>query len=183
MPADCLVAPLSWLQVSTPPMTSTALHFVFMSTFAVGIMVVVMVLVLRYQKSQRNVSEATKLREEFEKSKALLLATAQAKQAAAQTEAGGQRELSAEDKERELLAENVDPELVFGQTCPLSGLEMMEDQELIIDPYTGQGYHFSSFINDWPRDPETHVELPRPRFAYRYPEGVVVKTTDLLRGY
>jgi hypothetical protein len=181
--AELLAGSLALFQVQAPQMDSHALHFVFVSTFAVVIMVVVLVLVWRYQRSQRDSSATAKLREEFEKSKGLLLAAAQAKRAEHDAGASGERELSAEDKERELLRENVDPEKVFGQVCPLSGLEMMDDQELIIDPYTGQGYHFSSFINDWPRDPASHEELPRPKFVYRYPDGTVVKTTDLLRGF
>jgi hypothetical protein len=183
MPADCLPLYLGLIQVQAPRLNSSALHFVYVSTLAMGLTIVILVLVLRYLHSQRNVSQAAKLREEFEKSKDVLLAAAQAKHAAAEAAAGGQRELTAEEKERELLQENVDPEKVFGQTCPLSGLEMMDDQELVIDPYSGQGYHFSSFINDWPRHAETHEELPRPKFIYRYPQGTVVKTADLLRGF
>ena len=82
-----------------------------------------------------------------------------------------------EAKERELLKENVDPQRVIGQTCPLCGLEMTDDQELVIDPYTGQGYHFSSFLNDWPAGAE------RPKYVYRYPQGTVVKSADLVRSF
>ena len=180
---ELLARPLAMLQVEAPHLNSSALHFVFVSTFAVGLMVVVLILVWRYTNSQKNVSATAKVRAEFEKTKPVLLAVAAAKRSDHEAQAGGERELSAEEKERELLQENVEPEKVFGLNCPLSGLEMMEDQELVIDPYTGQGYHFSSFMNDWPRDPATHEELPRPKFIYRYPEDVVVKTSDLLRGF
>ena len=46
-----------------------------------------------------------------------------------------------------------------------------------VDPYTGQGYHFSSFINDWPRDQD------RPKFVYRYPHGTVVRTDQLIGSF
>jgi hypothetical protein len=50
---------------------------------------------------------------------------------------------------------------------------MMSDQELVIDPYTGQGYHYSSFVSDWP------VGQERPKFVYRYPQNTVVRSDQL----
>jgi hypothetical protein len=115
------------------------------------------------------------LEEEFNKSKDALLLAAQAKKAAKEREEGQQRQLSAEEKERELLRENVDPALVMGTNCPICGLALEDDQELIIDPYSGQGYHLSSFLSGWPPDSE------RPKFVYRYPQGTVVRTSDFMR--
>jgi hypothetical protein len=181
--ADLGTALLGLLQVEQPQIRSTIMHMMIVTGLAMAVVVTALYFVLKSNRSLRDNSATAKLREDFEKSKGLLLAAAQAKRAEAEASAGTEREVSAEDKEKELLRENVEPDKVFGQNCPLSGLEMMEDQELIIDPYTGQGYHFSSFINDWPRDAQTHEELPRPRFVYRYPEDVVLRTADLLRGY
>jgi len=52
---------------------------------------------------------------------------------------------------------------------------MVDDQDLVIDPYTGRGYHLSSFLHDWP------VEAARPKYIYRYPQATVVRSEDLLR--
>jgi hypothetical protein len=170
------------LQVEQPVMTTTALRFFIVTAIFMAFVVTGIYLVLRYFRAQRSVSESSKLREQFEKSKTQLLAAAMAKKQAADQAAGVEREVSAEDKERELLKENVDPELVIGKTCGICGLELSEDEELVIDPYSGAGYHLSDFLNDWPLDADGKP-LPRPKFIYRYPQDTVLRSTDLLRGF
>jgi HAMP domain-containing protein len=138
------------------------------------------VVLFRYFRVQRNTSPTEKLREEFDKGKDALLAAAMAKKQAAEAAESGERELSADEQERESLRESVDPQRVIGQNCAICGLELMADEELVIDPYTGTGYHLSSFLNDWPLDPDTHQPLPRPKFVYRYPDGTVVHSSELV---
>jgi hypothetical protein len=138
---------------------------VFVTVVAVGGYVI-----FRIQRKQTDAGVKDQLKAEFERSKAGLLLAAQTKKTAGEQDEALAREAEKESKERELLKENVDPALVFGRNCPLCGLEMTDDQELVIDPYTGQGYHLSSFLNDWPRDAE------RPKYIYRYPQSEVVKS-------
>ena len=165
------------LQPEPLPLMTDMVRFVVGGAAFVAVVIVAMYFVFKYSKPKTDLSAAAKAREEFEKSKEVLLLAAQAKKAAQESDASAKRQSEMEEKERELLRENVDPLRVIGQACPLCGLEMAEDQELVIDPYTGQGYHFSSFLNDWPAGAE------RPRFVYRYPQGTVVKSTDLVRGF
>lgn len=141
----------------------------FVTAVAVGGYVV-----FRILRKQTDAGVGDQLKSEFERSKAVLLAAAQARKAASQQQEAQARVAEKEQKERDLLKENVDPQRIFGQSCPLCGLEMTDDQELVIDPYTGQGYHLSSFLNDWPRDAE------RPVYVYRYPDGEVVRSDKLI---
>jgi len=165
------------LQPEPLPLMTDTVRFVAITAAFLVVVVVAMYFVFKYSKPKTDASAAAKAREEFEKTKEALLLAAQAKKAAQESDASARRHSEMEEKERELLRENVDPLRVIGQNCPLCHLEMAEDQELVIDPYTGQGYHFSSFLNDWPAGAE------RPRFVYRYPQGTVVKSTDLVRGF
>ncbi len=155
-------------------MNSDAMRFVMITVGAVMLMVIALVFVYRATRPKPGGLKAS-LDEEFNKSKDALLLAAQSKKAAKEREEGEKRQMSAEEKERELLRENVDAERLIGSNCPLCGLEMLEDTDLIIDPYTGAGYHLSSFLNDWPVDTE------RPKYVYRYPQGTVVKSSDLIR--
>ena len=165
---------LALMQVERPPlMTDMIWFFVYTGLFVV-VVGLALFFIMRSLRPRSDKSATAKVRAEFEKSKDALLMAAQAKKAAHEREDSAQRAQDKEAKERELLAENVDPQLVIGQTCPLSGLMMEADQELVIDPYTGQGYHYSSFMSDWPAGTE------RPKYVYRYPLGTVVKTENLV---
>ena len=168
---------LMLLQPETPRITANALHFTIVVGLFLLVVVVVMVYVLRKLRPRIDDSSTSALREEFEKGKDTLLMAAQAKKAAREADEGADRQREAEERERELLKQNVTPQRVIGETCPLSGLQMMNDQELVIDPYTGQGYHFSAFLNDWPEEHE------RPKYVYRYPQGVIIKSKDLVRRF
>jgi len=158
-------------------LTSDMLRFAMITGIFIVVMVVVMYMVFKGLRTSSNDSAAQKVRQEFEKSKETLLLAATAKRAGQESDESAKRAIEMEAKERELLKENVDPLRVIGQTCPLCRLEMTDDQELVIDPYTGQGYHFSSFLNDWPPDAE------RPKYVYRYPQDTVVKSSDLIRSF
>jgi len=168
---------LALLQPEPPRITTNAVSFVVSTGIVMIIIIIALYFVFKGLRKKRDYSITAELHEEFERSKDALLLAAQQKKAAAGAEKRQQRESDKEGKEVELLKENVDPGKVFGQFCPLSGLEMMADQELVIDPYTGQGYHFSSFLNDWPRGKD------RPRYVYRYPQGTIMKSEDLIRLY
>lgn len=178
-----LVAPVLLLQVvEQSPLTSRALHAFLITALFMAFVITAVVLVFKYFRAQRESSEKTRLREEFEKGKEALLAAAMAKKQANRDSESQERDLSADDKERELLRENVDPELVIGQNCAICGLELSADEELIIDPYSGAGYHLSSFLNDWPLG-EDGRPLDRPKYVYRYPQGTVVRSNDLIRHF
>jgi hypothetical protein len=166
---------LCLLQPGASPVFTNALQFVFVTAAFVVVVSLAVYYVLRGLRKSNDGSLTTQLNAEFEKSKDALLLAAQAKKAKKEAEAGAQRSMEVEAKEMELLRENVDPARVFGQSDPYSGIEMMEDSELIIDPYTGQGYFLSSFLNDWP------VDLERPKYVFRYPQGTVVKTSEMLK--
>jgi hypothetical protein len=165
------------LQAGSSPLMSkvmqtAAVAFVFVLVMSVGAW-----MVFRNLRKANDGGIKAQLDAEFDKSKNALLLAAAAKKQKVEGDEAAKRELAAEAKERELLRENVDIDRVLGQTDPLSGLEMMADMELIVDPYTGQGYLLPSFLNDWPAD------SPRPKYVYRHPQGTVVKTTDLVRSY
>jgi hypothetical protein len=168
---------LGLMQVERPPLMSGMLQFMIYTALFVVVAGVALFYIMRALRPKTDQSTTAKVRAEFEKSKDALLLAAQAKKAAHERDTAAQRAQDKEAKERELLAENVDPGLVIGQVCPLSGLAMEEDQELVIDPYTGQGYHYSSFVSDWPAD------APRPKYVYRYPQGVIVKTENLVSNW
>jgi hypothetical protein len=153
---------------------TNAVQFTVMVGLFLVVVSVVMYFVLKMLKPRLDQSSTEQLRQEFEKSKEALLLSAQSKRTTREAEKSASRQADAEQRERELLKENVDPEAAFGQACPLCGLEMMSDQDLVIDPYTGQAYHFSSFINDWP------VGQPRPKYVYRYPQHTVVNSEKLI---
>jgi len=167
---------LFW-QASMPRAQADALKFTVYVGLFVLVVAIVMYFVFKNLRPKTDNSHSDKLREEFEKSKDALLMAAQARKAARESQQGAKRQQDAEAEERELLLSNVDPEQVFGKTCPLSGLEMMNDQDLVIDPYTGQGYHFSSFLNDWP------VGQDRPKYIYRYPQDTIVRSDDMIRSF
>jgi hypothetical protein len=178
MNTSLLASPaLALLRLGQPRLMTDVIQFSMLTALFVVIVIVVMVLVFKAMRSAKDHSAAAAAREEFEKSKAALLLAAQAKKAAHEADDSAKRQGEMEEKERELLRENVNPELYIGRNCPLCGLEMMDDQELVIDPYTGAAYHFSSFLNDWP------VGQERPKYIYRYPQGTVVKSADLVRQY
>ncbi len=166
------------LQVTRQPQLMTNVIWFFSVTAgAVLVFIVGMVLAFKYLRPGQDRSATAAVRDEFEKSKAALLLAAQARKAEHEADESAKRQLEVEEKERELLRANVDPQPYFGRTCPLCGLEMMEDQELVIDPYTGAAYHFSSFLSAWPLDQD------RPKYIYRYPQATVVKSTDLVRQF
>jgi hypothetical protein len=172
-----------WLaQVEPSPIASGAMRAFVMTAVFMAFVVTAMVVIFRYFRAQRDGSQTAKMREEFNKSKDILLATAMSKKQAHDQASGTEREATADEKERDLLLENVDPQLVLGQVCPLCGLELSADEELIIDPYTGMGCHLSDFLNDWPLD-EQGRPRERPKFVYRYPQGTVVRSSDLIRGF
>ena len=158
-------------------LTTDMVRFTMIVAAFVVIIIVALVYVFKTLKPKSDMRASDALREEFTKNKETLLLAAQAKKASRESIEGAKRQHEAEEEEKALLLENVDPSLVIGRTCPLSGLEMMDDQELIIDPYTGQGYHFSSFLNDWPADRD------RPKYVFRYPQGTIVKTELVITGY
>lgn len=165
---------LALLQPQRSPITTNAIEFVIQTGLVLIVIIVALWLVFRALRRKSDLSITAEVRDEFEKSKEALLLIAQQKKAGQQKSEQVDREAEKQRKEIELLKENVDPSRVFGQICPLCRLEMMDDQELVIDPYTGQGYHFSSFLNDWPVDKE------RPQYIYRYPQGTIVKSEELL---
>ena len=165
---------LSLLQVGGSPMMSELMKFSFITGTVMLIVAVSLYYLFRGMRKATDAGVKAQLDAEFEKTKDALLLAAAAKKAKQDTDENTKRELAADAKERELLRENIDMARVFGQTDPLSALEMMEDMELVVDPYTGQGYLLPSFLNDWP------AETPRPKYVYRHPQGTVVKTTDLL---
>lgn len=168
---------LALLQPEPLRATSSAVQFVATTGLSLIAFIMAIYFVLKYLRRNRDRSVVDEVRSEFEKSKQGLLLSAHQKNATLNTDTTEDQEANREAKEIELLKENVDPTRVFGQTCPLSHLEMMADQDLVIDPYTGQAYHFSSFLNDWPTGSE------RPKYVYRYPQGVVLKCSDLLTGF
>lgn len=160
----------------SPLFASTLKATVVAFVFLVGITVTAF-LIFRGLRKANDSGVKAQLDAEFEKTKDALLLAAAAKKQKAESDEAAKRELAADAKERELLRENVDMNRVLGQTDPLSGLEMMEDMELIVDPYTGQGYLLPSFLNDWP------VGQERPKFVYRHPQGTVVRSADLVRSF
>jgi hypothetical protein len=168
---------LSILQLGGSPMMSDMMK---VSAITATVMLVVTVSVFYLFRSMRKSNDAgvsAQIEAEFAKTKDALLLAAAAKKAKQDTDESSKRELAADAKERELLRENIDMAHVIGQTDPLSALEMMDDMELIVDPYTGQGYLLPSFLNDWPPG------QPRPKYVYRHPQGTVVKSTDLVKSF
>ena len=174
---QCFSLRAAMLQPEPSPLMTDQIWFLFKTGMVVVAIVIILFFVLRALRRKTDSAISKDLQDEFEKSKEILLLAAQAKKAEREAETSGQRQAGIEEKERELLKENVDPQRVIGQICPLCGLEMTADQELVIDPYTGQGYHFSSFLNDWP------PEAKRPRLVYCYPQNTVVNSGDLLRSF
>lgn len=170
-------SPLALLQPEPLRMTSDMVRFFVYTGLVLIVFVIILYFVFRNLRKKRDYSISAELHQEFERSKEALLLAAQQKKAASDADKKQQRDVEKQSKEVELLKENVDPSKVIGQLCPLCGLEMMEDQDLVIDPYTGQGYHFSSFLNDWPKGKE------RPRYVYRYPQGTIIKSEDLIRTF
>ena len=172
-----ILSNLALLQPEPLKITTNAIQFFVTTSIILLGFIVAVYYVLKSLRKDKDHSVVAEVRGEFEKSKKVLLLSAQQKKAAKKGTTDKGQEVSREAKEIELLKENVDPSLIFGKNCPLSSLEMLDDQELVIDPYTGQGYHFSSFLNDWP------VGNERPKYVYRYPQKTVVKSSDLLTGF
>jgi hypothetical protein len=170
------------LQVEPPPLTSKVLQSVVMTALFLAFVIAAMVVVFRYLRAQRDGTGTAKLREEFEKTKEVLLATAMARKHEAAKLSGSDRDATAEEREKELLLENVDVDVVFGHDCPLCGLELSQDEELTIDPYRGGSYHLSCFLNAWPPG-EDGRPSERPKFIYRYPQGTVVRSDDIIRSF
>lgn len=173
--ATCLS--LCLLQPERSQTATNAIQFTIITGVFVIVIAVVMFYIIRAVRPKVDSSASDTMRADFEKSKEALLLAAQAKKAAREAGESAERQQDAEEQERELLKQNVRPDQVIGRTCSLSGLEMMADQELVIDPYSGQGYHFSAFLNDWPPAKE------RPKYVFRYPQGNVIRSADLIRGY
>jgi hypothetical protein len=165
------------LQIGQSPAFTNALQTTVISFVFIFVLSIVGWFIFRTQRKSTDAGVKSQLDAEFEKTKDALLLAAAAKKARHESDETAKRELAADAKERELLRENIDMERVFGQTDPLSSLEMMEDMELIVDPYTGQGYLLPSFLNDWP------AEQPRPKYVYRHPQGTVVKSSDLVKSF
>jgi hypothetical protein len=172
-----LELPLAMLQSGASALSGEMMRTTLITGLFLAVVIAAMYLAFRAVRPKQDNSITLALREEFDRSKEALLLAAQAKRAGQESGEAAKKQAEAEERERELLCANVNPELIFGKACPLCGLDMMEDQELVIDPYTGQGYHFSSFLNDWP------AGLERPRYMYRHPQGTVVKSENLYRTY
>ena len=168
---------LSLLQLSGSPLMTDLVKFSVITGLVMLIVAVSLVFLFRGMRKATDGGVKAELDAEFEKTKNALLLAAAAKKQKQDTDEATKRELAADAKERDLLLENIDMARVIGQTDPLSALEMMEDMELIVDPYTGQGYLLPSFLNDWPAD------QPRPKYVYRHPQGTVVKSSDLVRSF
>ena len=165
------------LQIQPSALTTDMVKFFAMTFIFVVVVSVALYFVFRGLRKATDSGVKAQLDAEFEKTKEALLLAAAAKKQKQDSDETAKRELAADAKERELLRENIDMTRVLGQTDPLSALEMMEDMELIVDPYTGQGYLLPSFLNDWPAD------QPRPKYVYRHPQGTVVKSSDLVRSF
>ena len=158
-------------------LSGSMLQFFIMTAIFFVVVSVGTYYIFRSLRKSTDAGVKAQLDAEFEKTKDALLLAASARKQKQEADETTKRELAADAKERELLRENIDMERVFGQTDPLSALEMMDDMELIVDPYTGQGYLLPSFLNDWPPGQE------RPKYVYRHPQGTVVKSSDLVRSF
>jgi hypothetical protein len=172
-----MVAVIALWQAESPALNSDMVKFTLVVGIAVLVISVTMFYVFRALRPKTDNKVTDQIRGEFEKSKEALLLAAQQKRAGKESDDSARREAERETRERELLKENVDPRRVVGLSCPLCTLEMMDDQELVIDPYTGQGYHFSCYLQDWPAEGE------RPKHIYRYPQGTVLRSDDLIRSF
>jgi hypothetical protein len=168
---------LSLLQLGGSPLMSDMLKVSVISAVVMLVVIVAVFYIFRSMRKSTDAGVKAQLDAEFEKTKDALLLAAAAKRARSENDETAKRELAADAKERELLRENIDMGRVIGQTDPLSSLEMMEDMELIVDPYTGQGYLLPSFLNDWPPGQD------RPKYVYRHPQGTVVKSSDLVKSF
>lgn len=168
---------LAMLQAERPQATTNAIQTMVFTGLFLVIAIVAMVYIFKKLRPKNDQSSAALVQDEFEKSRDALLLAAQARKQSRESAGEKERELDAEEKERQLLLEGIDMDSVFGQDCPLSRMPMEPENDLIVDPYSGRAYHFSSFLNDWPVDTE------RPKYIYRYPEGVIVKSEDLIRGF
>jgi hypothetical protein len=167
----------SLLQIGQSGAFSNALQTSIISFVFILTISIVGWLIFRSQRKSTDAGVKARLDAEFEKTKDALLLAAAAKKQKQEGDEAAKREQAADAKERELLRENIDMSRVIGQTDPLSTLEMMEDMELVVDPYTGQGYLLPSFLNDWP------AEQPRPKYVYRHPQGTIVRSSDLVRSF
>lgn len=168
---------LALLQVEPSGASARAMQMGIVVAVFMAVAVTIMFFVFKSVRPKTDNSEAMKVREEFNKQKDALLLAAQAKKASREAEDSARREGDKDEKEKELLRENIDPELVIGRSCPLCGLEIMHDSDIIIDPYSGQAYHFSAFLHDWP------VDVDRPKFVFRWPEDRMIRSEDLIRGF
>ena len=175
--ANSALATLSLWQAESSQLSSDMVQFTLIVGVAVVVISVAMFYVFRSLKPKTDNKVSDQIRGEFEKSKEALLLAAQQKKAGKEADDASRREAERDSRERELLKENVDAGRVIGQSCPLCMLEMMDDQELVIDPYTGQGYHFACYLHSWTPGSE------RPRHIYRFPQGTVVKSEDLVRSF
>ncbi len=168
---------IALLQVEPSAATSNSIKLSIIVGLCMTVIVVVMVYTFKTLRPKTDNSQTMQLREEFNKQKDSLLLAAQAKKASREAEESARREGDKDEKEKELLREQIDPESVIGRTCPLCALEIMHDSDIIIDPYTGTAYHFSAFLHDWP------VETERPKFVFRWPQDKIIRSEDLIRGF
>jgi hypothetical protein len=168
---------LALMQVEPSGASARAMQMGIVVAMFMAVAVTIMFFVFKSVRPKTDNSESMKVREEFNKQKDALLLAAQAKKASREAEDSARREGDKDEKEKELLRENIDHELVIGRSCPLCGLEIMHDSDIIIDPYSGQAYHFSAFLHDWP------VDADRPKFVFRWPEDRIVRSEDLIRGF
>ncbi|MDQ3023096.1 MAG: hypothetical protein M3R04_01730, partial [bacterium] len=117
--------------LKTDVLRFSAITFVFIMVISLGAFYI-----FRGLRKANDGGIKAQLDADFEKTREALLLAATAKKQRHDSDESARRELAADAKERELLRENVDIGRVLGLVDPLSGLEMMVDMELIVDPYT-----------------------------------------------
>ena len=168
---------LAILQVEPSGASARAMQMGIVVAVFMALAVTIIWFVFKSIRPRTDNSETMKVREEFNRQKDALLLAAQAKRASREAQDSARRDGDKDEKEKELLREQIDPESVIGRSCPLCGLEIMSDSDIVIDPYSGQTYHFSAFLHDWPPDTE------RPKFVLRWPEDKMIRSEDLIRGF
>ncbi|MCB1215931.1 hypothetical protein KDL44_00960 [bacterium] len=174
---ETLQLSLALLQVEPSGASVAATKMAVVVGIVLAVVVTAMYFTLRAIRPKTDNSTTMQVRDEFDKQKDALLLAAQARKAQREQDESARREGDKDEKEKELLREQIDREAVLGRNCPLCGLEIMADSEIVIDPYTGAAYHFSAFLHDWPADSE------RPKFVYRWPQDRIIRSEDLLKGF
>ncbi|MCB1187780.1 hypothetical protein KDL29_11495 [bacterium] len=168
---------LGLMQVEPSGATAGAVKMFVVVGIFLALVITALYFTIKAIRPKTDNSTTMQVREEFNKQKDALLMAAQAKKASREAQESARREGDKDEKEKELLREQVDPQAAVGRSCPLCGLEIMGDSEIIIDPYSGTAYHFSAFLHDWPPDTE------RPKFVLRWPQDKMVRSEDLLKGF